>query len=68
MIEEEQKSMDLINEFLSNKDIPKHRIKSLSLQWETVGGACFPMLTSEFYNEKPKGNRILKWMKNFTKC
>ena len=48
----EERAIDLVNKIISNPDLPRERIKTMSLRWEQVFGELVPNLDVEFYEEK----------------
>lgn len=47
----EELSIDLVNKIISNPDLPRDRIKTMSLRWEEIYGELVPNLDVEFYEE-----------------
>jgi hypothetical protein len=45
----EELSMELVNNVLSNPDLPKDKIKNLKLRWVEVYGELLPDLDITFY-------------------
>lgn len=55
MLNLEKTAAEVVNNLLSNAQIPMNRLRKISLQWkEETGGFYLPVLYCEFYEEKEK--------------
>ena len=52
MQDSEKEAMDVINALFDKEELPMDRLKSIDLHWDSVEGYYFPVLKSEFYEDK----------------